>query len=62
MYLRQRRQITNSMTDIDQKVRIAAFNWLDEQVSIHGDVLPRSISAQGFKHEGLIGDIVDYVD
>ena len=34
------------MMDIDQRVRIAAFNWLDEQVSIHGDVLPRSILAQ----------------
>jgi hypothetical protein len=35
------------MTDIDQRVRIAAFNWLDEQVSAHGDVLPRSILAKG---------------
>jgi putative restriction endonuclease len=40
------------MTDIDQRVRIAAFNWLDEQVNIHGDVLPRSILAQGFEFEG----------
>ena len=44
--------LTNGMTDIDQRVRIAAFNWLDEQVSIHGDVLPRSILAQGFEFEG----------
>lgn len=35
----------NSMTDIDQRVRIAAFNRLDEQVGIHGDVLPHSILA-----------------
>jgi putative restriction endonuclease len=39
------------MTNIDQRIRIAAFNWLDEQVSIHGDVLPRSILAQGFEFE-----------
>jgi HNH endonuclease len=42
----------NAMTDIDKRVRIAAFNWLDEQVGIHGDVLPRSILAQGFEFEG----------
>jgi acyl-[acyl carrier protein]--UDP-N-acetylglucosamine O-acyltransferase len=39
--------LTNGMSDIHQEVRIAAFNWLDEQVGIHGDVLPRSILAQG---------------
>jgi hypothetical protein len=37
--------------DIDQKVRIAAFNWLDKQVGIHGDVLPRSILSKGFEFE-----------
>ena len=35
--------------DIDQQVRITVFNWLDDQVSIHGDVLPRSVLAQGFE-------------
>jgi putative restriction endonuclease len=44
--------IENGMENMDQRVRIAAFNWLDEQVSIHGDVLPRSILAQGFEFEG----------
>jgi putative restriction endonuclease len=44
--------LANGMTDIDQKVRIVAFKWLEEQVSIHGDVLPRSILAQGFDFEG----------
>ena len=34
--------------DKDFSVRIAAFNWLNEQVQIHGDVLPRSILASGF--------------
>ena len=44
--------LANGMTDTDQKVRIAAFNWLEEQVAIHGDVLPRSILAEGFEFEG----------
>ncbi len=43
--------LTKGMANLDQKVRIAAFNWLDEQVGIHGDVLPRSILAQGFEFE-----------
>lgn len=37
--------------DIDRRVRLAAFNWLGEQLRIHGDVLPRSILAQGFEFE-----------
>ena len=37
---------------MDRKVRIAAFDWLDEQVNIHGDVLPRSVLSQGFEFEG----------
>ena len=40
------------MIDIDYRVRVAAFNWLVEQVGIHGDVLPRWILAQGFEFEG----------
>jgi len=43
--------LTNDMTDIDRRVRIAAFNCLDEQVSIHGDVLPHSILSKGFEFE-----------
>jgi hypothetical protein len=38
--------LTNGMTHINQRVRIAAFSRLDEQVGIHGDVLPRSILAE----------------
>ena len=38
--------------DIDHQVRIAAFKWLEEQVRIHGDVLPRSLLAHGFSFEG----------
>ncbi len=40
------------MTNIDQRVRVAVFNWLDEQVGMYGDVLPRSILAQGLEFEG----------
>ena len=36
----------------DKRVRIAAFDWLDEQVRHYGDVLPRSLLAQGFELEG----------
>jgi putative restriction endonuclease len=40
-----------SMNDIDQRVRLAGFKWLEEQVRIHGDVLPRSILSEGFGFE-----------
>jgi putative restriction endonuclease len=33
---------------MDHELRIAAFNWLKEQVSIHGDVLPRELLEKGF--------------
>jgi len=37
----------------DARVRAAAFAWLSEQVSHHGDVLPRSSLAAGFSFEGV---------
>jgi putative restriction endonuclease len=36
----------------DARVRGAAFEWLSGQVAIHGDVLQRSILAQGFILDG----------
>jgi putative restriction endonuclease len=36
---------------LDQKIRLAVFNWLSEQVSIHGDVLPRKLLEKGFVFE-----------
>jgi putative restriction endonuclease len=36
----------------DYTVRRAAFDWLERQVAIHGDVLPREILAQGFDWRG----------
>lgn len=36
----------------DQRVRVAAFRWLDEQVARLGDVLPRPLLAEGFEIDG----------
>ena len=36
----------------DLRVRLAAFEWLAEQVELHGDVLPRSLLEQGLEFEG----------
>ncbi len=40
-----------SMHDLDERVRLAAFKWLEEQTRIHGDVLPRTILSEGFEFE-----------
>lgn len=34
--------------DMDFQIRMAAFKWLEEQVLLHGDILPRKILEQGF--------------
>lgn len=36
----------------DARVRAAAFDWLAAQVVIHGDVLPRTLLAEGFDFMG----------
>lgn len=38
--------------DTDLAVRIAAFDWLAGQVSVHGDVLPRDLLQRGFEYRG----------
>ena len=38
--------------NIDLAIRVAAFDWLAKQTSIHGDVLPRELLQQGFEFEG----------
>ncbi len=38
--------------DDDLEIRLQAFNWLNEQVDIHGDVLPRSLLQDGFIFRG----------
>jgi putative restriction endonuclease len=40
------------MADLDAAVRLSAFEWLKEQQTIHGDILPRQILAEGFIFEG----------
>jgi len=42
---------SNDTSDLDRKIRLAAFDWLGEQVRNYGDVLPRSVLAQGFQFE-----------
>lgn len=44
--------------DRDARIRDAAFDWLSRQVSIHGDVLPRAILAQGFEYGGRLIPLV----
>ncbi len=36
----------------DTRVRLAAFKWLEEQTSIHGEVLPWSLLIRGFDLDG----------
>lgn len=43
----------NSASDRqDAQVRLAAFRWLEQQVDIHGDVLPFRLLSAGFEYEG----------
>ena len=37
----------------DARIRAAAFYWLADQVALHGDVLPRTLLADGFQFEGV---------
>lgn len=39
------------MYSIDEQIRIAAFNWLKQQIEIHGDVLSRELLQTGFLFE-----------
>lgn len=38
--------------DLDHRVRLDAFEWLREQVTVHGDVLPWALLLRGFQFEG----------
>ncbi|MBI4527465.1 MAG: HNH endonuclease [Deltaproteobacteria bacterium] len=42
----------------DARIRGAAFDWLSEQVRIHGDVLPNGVLAQGFDLNGQLIPLV----
>jgi len=38
--------------DVDSRVRLAAFRFLEEQVQFHGEVLPWAVLHRGFEFEG----------
>ena len=38
-------------SDLDSRVRLAAFDFLSEQTLLHGEVLSRATLAQGFEFE-----------
>ena len=38
--------------DLDHRVRLAAFQFLEEQTQLRGEVLPREVLAEGFSFEG----------
>jgi hypothetical protein len=38
--------------DLDQRVRLASFTFLEEQTKLHGETLPRTVLAQGFDFDG----------
>ena len=37
-----------TQSPFDQKIRALAFQWLADQIDLHGDVLPRDLLAEGF--------------
>ena len=37
----------------DRRIRAQAFEWIREQVDLHGDVLPRSLLLRGFEFKGV---------
>jgi putative restriction endonuclease len=43
-----------SWTDLDTRVRLAAFEFLREQTELHGRQLPRELLARGFLFEGKL--------
>jgi len=44
--------VTSQPGSLDQRVRLAAFAWLDAQRASHGEVIPRSVLLQGFEFHG----------
>jgi hypothetical protein len=38
--------------EVDSRVRLRAFDFLAEQTSLHGDILPRDVLAAGFVFDG----------
>ncbi len=40
------------MQSLEEQVRLRAFDWLREQQTVHGDVLPRELLQEGFEFKG----------
>ena len=40
------------MNTLEYAIRLVVFNWLTEQVRIHGRVLPRKLLEEGLVHSG----------
>src|SRR5438045_3515112 len=40
------------MPDIDSHVRLRAFKFLEEQIAVHGNALPRAVLEKGFEYNG----------
>ena len=40
------------MSDLDQRVRLAAFAFLDQETQFHDATLPRTVLAQAFEFSG----------
>ncbi len=38
--------------DLDARVRMLAFDFLERQSQVHGDVLPYAVLTAGFEFEG----------
>jgi putative restriction endonuclease len=45
--------MTALMPDRDQRLRLAAFDWLEHQRQLHGDTLERSLLLAGFTFDGV---------
>ncbi|HEX7048913.1 MAG TPA: HNH endonuclease [Longimicrobiales bacterium] len=43
---------TGTTMDLDLRVRLAAFDFLERQTALHGEVLPRDVLRNGFTFEG----------
>ncbi len=41
------------MSSVDEQIRLAAFNWLEEKTHIHDQVLPINLLRQGFVFENV---------
>ena len=46
--------------DQDRRIRLAAFDYLERLVTVHGDVLPWDVLRAGFDHDGRPIRLIDY--